>query len=173
MGESGLRSEIPLQKRKILKKTFTSVVKVLIFCALVTAFLYHWLSEDFGKPPTAVAENKALISVIWGLIVFGLILSRTLYQILYFITYHYDMDEKNVVIRKGVLTKREITLPFSKITDVYVDQDVADVALGLYDVHISTPTAESGRFAHVDGLNKAGSSKLRKLILDKVNTSSA
>ena len=95
-----------------------------------------------------------------------------IYQILYFVTYFYDVDENNFVIRKGVFTKREITLPFSKITDVYVDQDISDVMLGLYDVHISTPTIESGRFAHVDGLNRAGSTKLRKLILDAVNRAS-
>ena len=146
------------------------MIKVLVFCALVTAFLVHWFSGDFGELPSWAADNKPLIWILWLLLVFLLILSRTLYEILYFVTYHYDTDDKNVMVRKGVLTKREITLPFSKITDVYVDQDIADVALGLYDVHISTPTAESGRFAHIDGLNKAGSARLRKLILDKVNT---
>ena len=169
--EGSLRDDIPLQKRKILKKTFASLIKVCIFCAIVTAFLVQWMGGDLGELPVWVAENRGGLWALWALAVILLILSRTLYQILYFITYHYDMDDKNMVIRKGVLTKREITLPFSKITDVYVDQDIADVAMGLYDVHISTPTAESGRFAHIDGLNKAGSSKLRKMLLEKVNAS--
>lgn len=79
------------------------------------------------------------------------------------------MDDKNLVIRKGIVVKKEITLPFSKITDVYVEQDVGDFLLGLYDVYISTPTAESGKFAHIDGVNKKGSVKLRQMILDSVN----
>ena len=66
---------------------------------------------------------------------------------------------------------QEITLPFSRITDVYVDQDMFDVFFGLYDVHISTPTQESGLFAHIDGVNKAGSQELRQMILDRINRS--
>lgn len=79
------------------------------------------------------------------------------------------MDDRNVIIRKGIIAKREITLPFSKITDVYVDQDVTDVVLGLYDIHISTPTAESGKFAHIDGLNKKGAMEIKKLVLERVH----
>ncbi len=164
-----LRKDIPLQKRKVLKKTFNSVVKILALCAIVSFFFYHWLHGNFGEVPESVSSHQTLWVIGWILVILLLVFGRMVYQILYFVTYFYDVDENNFVIRKGVLTKREITLPFSKITDVYVDQDIADVALGLYDVHISTPTVESGRFAHIDGLNKAGSVKLRKLILDAVN----
>ena len=166
---ANLRADIPLQKRKILKKTFNSVSRMLIFCVFLSIFFYYWLHETFGELPTKIAENKGMFVFLWVLVVFALVLSRMFYQILYFMMYFYDIDENNVVIRKGVLSKREITLPFAKITDVYVDQDIADVALGLYDVHISTPTTESLYFAHIDGLNKVGSAKLRKIILDSVN----
>lgn len=169
--EAPLRSTIPLQKRKILKKTFNSVLKVLIFCGIISLFFWHWIQGSFGDVPESVANSKTYYLVLWFLALAMLVFSRMVYQILYFITYHYDVDGENFVIRKGVFTKREITLPFSKITDVYVDQDISDVMLGLYDVHISTPTVESGRFAHVDGLNRAGSTKLRKLILDSLNRS--
>jgi membrane protein YdbS with pleckstrin-like domain len=83
--------------------------------------------------------------------------------------YFYDMDASNIVIRKGVFAQKEITLPFSRITDVYVDQDVLDAVFGLYDVHISTPTQQSGAFAHIDGVDKAGSQLLRTMILDGMN----
>ena len=164
-----LRTEIPLQKRKILKKTFNSIVKVLVVCGLLSIGFFSWLSGTMGSVPESVASHERLYTVAWIFGVLLIVLARMGYQILYFVTYFYDVDENNFVIRKGVLTKREITLPFSKITDVYVDQDIADVALGLYDVHISTPTVESGKFAHIDGVNKPGSVRLRKMILDAVN----
>ena len=88
---------------------------------------------------------------------------------LYYLTYFYDVDQKNLIIRKGVVTKREMILPFAKITDVSVDQDVMDVMLGIYDVHISTPTVDSGQFAHIDGLNRRGAQEVRQLILDMIN----
>ena len=172
MGETTLRQEIPLQKRKILKKTFSSVVKILALCGFVSIFFVHWISGNIGTLPEGIKAHSTLYGFLWFIVIILIVCSRMVYQILYFISYFYDVDENNFVIRKGVLTKREITLPFSKITDVYVDQDLTDVALGLYDVHISTPTVESGKFAHIDGLNKTGSAKLRKLILDAVNKSS-
>ena len=46
-----------------------------------------------------------------------------------------------------------------------------DFFLGLYDVHIATPTAESVGFAHIDGVNKVGAMKLKKLILEAIKES--
>jgi membrane protein YdbS with pleckstrin-like domain len=79
------------------------------------------------------------------------------------------MDEKNLVVRKGVIAQREITVPFKRITDVYVEQDLLDVFLGLYDLHISTPTVESSHSTHIDGLNRAGATRLREIILSRID----
>lgn len=164
-----LRTSIPLQKRKILKKSFGSVTKVVLGAIVGTGALWVVLYGDVMELSPKVQDHKLYLMFLWTLFIVTLLFSRMIYQILYFLTYYYDMDQNNVVIRKGVVTKREITLPFSKITDVYVDQDLLDVLMGLYDVHISTPTVESGVFAHIDGVNKKGASRLRKLILDRVN----
>ena len=168
---SALRTTVPLQKRKILKKSFGSLTKILIFAVIGTGGIYLVLFADVMEISDKAAANKPYLMFLWGLFVVTLIFSRMIYQILYFLTYFYDFDANNIIIRKGVVTKREITLPFSKITDVYVDQDLFDVIMGLYDVYISTPTVESGKFAHIDGVNKKGAIKLRKLVLDAVNQS--
>ena len=126
------------------------------------------LAED----PGFFQSNRQLINTIYYGLCALLILAHPLYQYLYFRAYFYDFDNQNVLIRKGVISKKEITMPFAKITDVYVDRDFGDVILGLYDLYLSTPTSESGVFAHIDGLNKKGSTELRRLILDQVNKSS-
>jgi membrane protein YdbS with pleckstrin-like domain len=51
---------------------------------------------------------------------------------------------------------------------VYVDQDVLDRIMGLYDVHIASATASSGIEAHIDGVEHAGAEGLKKIILDKI-----
>jgi len=129
-----------------------------------------WVSadRDGDKVFKLTSEYKSLLFVLFSVLLTW-IFSSPFYEYLYYRYYHYDMDDRNVIIRKGIISKREITLPLSKITDVYVDQDVTDVVMGLYDIHISTPTQESGKFAHIDGLNKKGATEIKKLVLDKVH----
>ena len=163
-----LRKTIPLQARKILKKSLSGIMSALGFSFLIGIILYFIIRFDTERQ---IIADPALIWVGFGFCVTLLLMSRMAYQFLYFLTYHYDMDDRNFIIRKGVISRKEVTLPFSKITDVYVDQDLWDVVFALYDVNISTPTVESAMFAHVDGLNKKGSAKLRELIIDKMNQS--
>ncbi|HEV2917100.1 MAG TPA: PH domain-containing protein [Candidatus Babeliales bacterium] len=77
-----------------------------------------------------------------------------------------------LVIRKGVFTKKEITVPFERIQDVYIDQDLFDRLFGLYDVHISTATATSNIRAHIDGVEKKIAEEIRALILNKLKRKS-
>lgn len=163
-----LRQTIPLQRRKILKKSFSGVMSALGFSFLAGVVLFFVVRFDVDRE---VIQDPALAWVGFGLLVLMLLFSRMVYQWLYFLTYFYDMDENNFIVRKGVITRKEVTLPFSKITDVYVDQDILDVIFGLYDLNISTPTVESGEFAHIDGLNKKGSTKLKELIIERMNQS--
>lgn len=168
-----LRIKIPLQRRKVLKKTLGGVIKILIVCGLITFFMIQFLFDGWEDLAAEVQRQRTYILVGWMLCIASLIVARMAYQILYFVTYFYDINDKNVVIRKGVIIKTEITLPFTKISDVYVDQDPFDFLLAIYDVHISTPTAESGIFAHIDGVNKKGAAELRQMILDRINKESS
>ncbi len=170
-----LRDRFPLRRRKILKKCVPPLMKVGGF-AVVGSVLFFWLLALNDEPGAAgVFSPDSGINYdhpavwIWLLVMLLILSWPVLIQYLYFRFYFYDADKNNFVLRKGVVKKKEITLPFSKITDVYVDQDFADVVLGLYDVYISTPTVESGSFAHIDGVDKATSVELKKFILGRVN----
>ena len=164
-----LRETIPLQKSKVVKKSLEETIAFIILAAFVFGcFIWAWF--DFLKDlPEAGPKIRGILFAVLPSFFILLICLRWFYQYLYFKRYFYDMDEKNIAIRKGVIAQKEIILPFSRITDVYVDQDLFDVMFGLYDVHISTPTQESGMFAHIDGVNKSGSQQLRQMILDRIN----
>jgi uncharacterized membrane protein YdbT with pleckstrin-like domain len=98
-----------------------------------------------------------------------LIIFNYYYQKQYIKTYYYNLTDKLLIIYKGILMPREITVPIGRIQDVYVDQDVFDRLFDLYDVHISTATDESTSRAHIDGVSKGVAEELRKLILGKLH----
>jgi len=157
-----LRESIPLRKAKILKRAMPAVAQAVVACVVMAVYVLTDVAGEFPRPHPMVVAAWFVGWTLYACL-------GPIYQVLYFNRYFYDADDVRIVIRKGVVAVREITLPFSKITDVYVDRDLLDAALGLYDVHISTPTEQSGRFAHIDGVNAAGSARLKELILDRVH----
>lgn len=163
-----LRDTIPLQKVKIIKKSIKGTIVVVLVCGFMSIFMLWFLFGEAEGAPEIVQKVGKYLAIVFYVFVATLLCWYPIYQYLYFKRYFYDMDEKNILIRKGVLAQKEITLPFSRITDVYVDQDILDVVFGIYDVHISTPTEQSGLFAHIDGVNKEGSQKLPQMILDRI-----
>ena len=170
MATSNTRDAYPLSRKKILKKaierTQLDFIAWTLLSLLVHAVLFYASVEGGGV--------RAPLQYFWQVelgIVFlcgALFIPRYFYQSWYFATYFYDLTDDHVVIRKGPITPREITVPYERIQDVYVDQDIWDRIFGLYDVHISSATASSGFAAHIDGVEKSGADGLRALILSKV-----
>lgn len=166
---ASLRKRIPLQRRKVAKKAVGNMLGWVVALGVASIFVYSINLGAEGEP-AFISVGVPILRI--AIPTFGILLIAwaPVYEYLYFLRYDYEMDDKNVFIRKGVFAKREIVLPFSRITDVYVDQDLFDAMLGLYDVHISTPTEESGQFAHIDGVDRSGSRTLRDMILERINS---
>jgi membrane protein YdbS with pleckstrin-like domain len=156
-----LRQLAPLRFRKIVKKCLRGILAVGFAWGGLTALWLHYA-------PLRLQE----LWVPWVGLLCILMLWRTGYQLLYFGSYFYNINQQNLLVRKGVLAQTEITLPFSKITDVYVQQDLLDVLFGLYDVHFSTPTESSGILAHIDGVDRRGAYALRDIVLKRINLAS-
>jgi len=164
-----LRERIPLQRTKITKKTIGSIVGVLIFCGIIGGIVFWFTSATAESVPEISPLARAWARAIWAGWFLSLLCTRRLEHVLYFRRYFYDADELNITIRKGIITQKEVTLPFSQVTDVYLDQDLLDVLFGLYDVHISTATQESGQQAHIDGVGREDALRLKELILKGIN----
>jgi membrane protein YdbS with pleckstrin-like domain len=93
------------------------------------------------------------------------VLIELAYQWFYFKNYFYDITGNGLVIRKGVISSWDITLPPHKVQDVYLDQDLFDRIFGLYDLHLSSATDVSQREAHIDGVGKDDAEALRVMVL--------
>ena len=159
---SKTREQFPLSYRKIMKKTIAS--------SLVWVFLLLM----FGGVALGVAVQSrnglGIVAVMISFVISVLVICMLafLYQRWYYAVYFYDLTDNYIIIRKGPITPTEITIPFERIQDVYVSQDLLDRMFGLFDVHISSATSTSGIEAHIDGVEQKAAEGLKDLILQSV-----
>jgi membrane protein YdbS with pleckstrin-like domain len=161
---SKTREQFPLSTKKPLKKTIPAIFPALVFWAIVLAALAV-VSGHLHWPAKTVSLSILSIGIFFVTTCF-LIYK---YQVWYFQVYFYDLTDDFIIIRKRVFTPREITIPYERIQDVYVDQDLLDRIMGLYDVHLSSATISSGMEAHIDGVERQAADGLKKIILEKVS----
>jgi membrane protein YdbS with pleckstrin-like domain len=154
--------QFPLERRKILKKTVAGAFfwAILFGIAIIIAIAVP------GLWPIALP-----IVAVCVVLFFAIFLVLFWYQTLYFERYYYDIKSDFLVIKKGVFAPRETTLPYEKLQDVYIDQDIFDRIFSLWDLHVSTATFLSGWEAHIDGVTIANGEAMKKMILDKIKES--
>ncbi|MBI3620050.1 PH domain-containing protein [Candidatus Roizmanbacteria bacterium] len=170
---SPTRDKYPLSPKKIIKKTITSMIAwlfVLGFFVLMVSGMIAGIMADSNQGITTIfgAIFTGLFVFAFLFIVIGTL--TYLYQRWYFAVYYYDIRDDFIVIKKGPITPKEITIPWERIQDVYVDQDIFDRMFGLFDVHLSTATLMSGMQAHIDGVEQQAADGLREVLLGKIKS---
>jgi membrane protein YdbS with pleckstrin-like domain len=167
-----LRVTIPLEPSKIIKKTISNVLLLLFLMLCFIGPLFLPLMFAIRELSASFWMISAILTIIF-LVLFLLVIPFLcyIYQKAYYKIYFYDASEDFLIIKKGVFTPRETTLPFEKINDVYIDQDLLDRGFKLFDVHFSTATEQSGLNAHIDGLNQENATKMRDLVLASIKKS--
>lgn len=165
IAQSETREKFPLSTKKVLKKTImASLVWAVLFLILWAVVVFGFMSKVEGN--SYVAKGAVTAGVL--VVLFIIILIIYLYQRWYYAVYFYDFTPDFIQIKKGPITPREITIPYERIQDIYVDQDLLDRIFGLYDVHLSSATISSGIEAHIDGVEKPAADGLRKMLLETV-----
>lgn len=166
---------IPLDRKKILKKTLEQTWRAGFGAVFLVVFLTIMFFSIFLEEGASSGINIMKI-IFFGvsilvviLVVIGIV--SYFYQKAYFKSYYYNFEKDVMVIKKGVFTPQETSLPYKKINDVYVDMDLLDRLFGLRDVHVATASDISSWIAHIDGVNPDNAEKLKKLILDKIKKS--
>jgi membrane protein YdbS with pleckstrin-like domain len=160
---SKTREQYPLSLKKPLKKTIPTIISSIVVMAVILGG--GIFSSVFSCCVFNISFNLFLLIAV--ILAIACILTYQ-FQVWYFQVYFYDLTDDFIIIRKRVFTPREITIPYERVQDVYVDQDLLDRIMGLYDVHLSSATISSGMEAHIDGVEKEAADGLRKVILEKV-----
>lgn len=167
--------DIPLLKRKVLKKGLFGVSWITVISVLLYTFGFLWFlfpilvqlptlpSEGIATYPPDPFSAYRVKTLIFLLILFFILFNilSLFWQALYFRFYFYDLRKDNVIIKKGVISRTEIVIDYGKIQNVFVDQDFWDRIFGLYDVHIATADPQSDLAAHIDGVDAVNAEKLR------------
>lgn len=150
-------NNLPLEKRKIVKKTLNTVPLFFMFGLSVI-------------PVYLISGSTSPLLLMVGFIAFVIPTFLVyFYQVLYYRSYYYSFEEEGAEIRKGVVGQSTGHVRYKKIQNVYVDQDVLDRIFGLYDVHYETAGETSGNYSHVDGLNKENADKLVSFLNNKLH----
>lgn len=158
----------PLSPRKFWKKMIEQgfTLGIFIFVILSPFFIFLIKVVDPEVTPIAtVTKMIGLLSVSY-LVIVGI---YAIYVKFYIKYYFYDGGMDFITIKKGVFAPTEIHVQYQKIQDVYVDQDILDRMMGLYDVHIASATVSSGIEAHIDGVEKETAERLKDFFLQKIN----
>lgn len=163
---SVFQGQYPLSSKKLWKKLISNIGLILALSVVfggVSGLLIVILS------PTLILSNIYQIPLMIIPVLFTIITLLYLWYVrVYIRRYYYDVMEFFVTIQKGVFAPAEIHVPYGKIQDVYVDQDILDRILGIYDVHIASATISSGIEAHIDGVDPHVAEGLKNLMLNKI-----
>lgn len=145
--EKILWSEKP-SKKFILYYSFLHDPSKLEGPIALTFFIVLWMVGIFHELIVDRTKDDGGWSI---LIFFGIILALSaipilVYNIFLRRSYQYTISNKGVKISGGVFKKIDLDLPFSKITNVDISQNIFERMLGIYELHI--PTEGSGLFSN-------------------------
>lgn len=159
-----LVEQIPLSGKKVMKKTISGLIGLLIVVGIGIAILWILASRNEIMPMEIF--NKIMI---WTGIV-GAILTiwTVIYQKMYYDRYFYDWSKDTLTIKKGVIGRQQIFLRFDRIQNVFRDQDILDRIFDIYDVHVSTVGDSSVNMCHIDGLTKDNSDRMLAVLMRQV-----
>lgn len=170
---SPFQQQYPLSAKKLWKKIVIDVVGAAIFSSITLA-TGALLSFLFSHGPIYHQAAATIFNIAGTIVVIRIVwlIPKVLYLRAYIKRYYYDCNENFITIKKGVFGPTEIHVQYAKIQDVYVDQDILDRMMGLYDVHIASATVTSGIEAHIDGVDRQTADGIKGLLLEKVGTGS-
>ena len=164
------QTQYPLSPRKFWKKVIPKFFAVLLIPIFFVGFIFIAIVATGPEKIDPSLVTGPLLG--WIVATFILMLLYALYVRAYIKSYYYDGGENFVTIRKGVFTPAEIHIQYQKIQDVYVDQDLFDRMMGLYDVHIASATVSSGIEAHIDGVEAQAAQGLKNFLLQRISAGS-
>ena len=106
-------------------------------------WLIVYISTDDGDPVNTNILWPIVFGIIIGLVVIINVLNY-IFSVLYVNNFSYSISEKFIKIHYGILTRTKTTIPFSRIQNVAVYQNVRDRLLNIYTVKIETAGSSAG-----------------------------
>jgi uncharacterized membrane protein YdbT with pleckstrin-like domain len=123
---------------------FTKVIGVgilLLFISFIF-FMNFYLTEKMTNPESLInLTNPIIIFIILLILIF-------LYQIPLLKTYYFYITNKKIILKGGIFIKRKKTIPFHKITDIEISQNIIEQIFNLYKINVHT-ASQGGPIAEI------------------------
>jgi putative membrane protein len=175
MNPSSLQQQFPLSAKKYWKKMINKLLGLYLLALVVVGVIVALMIVGVAG---SANPNQGGAYLFLGILILAILIVVAVITFLYswyvktyIKRYYYAGEDHFITIKKGVFAPAEIHVQWQKIQDVYVDQDILDRIMGLYDVHIASATAASGLEAHIDGVDETAAEGLKKFLLGKVSNS--
>lgn len=165
-----LRKMFPLSHRWPIKKSFNFLALFFLtffFVAVIDYYFVSYIQSDF--------DRNLLHFLFASMIVISFLtwLGKYLLYVMEHIYFDYRVENGHFYISKGIFLKQKGSFPLNRITDIYLDRSAGDLIFGLWNIHLSTPTASSGEFAHICGLSERNATGLQRILSELVQLSDA
>lgn len=104
-----------------------NLLKVFIFVFFLTVFIYLapyiWKFLGIGTDVPIFNIKQEIWFFLFSLIAF-LILLYIIWMYLFYKNFYYELAKDFVKIKKGILTKNEIMIPYNKVRNVKISQGI-------------------------------------------------
>ncbi len=122
---------------------YREMIGTLIGTLFVGAAIYGlgWLIVAISADDRNPVDQSVLWPIIFGVIIGMMALFNILnyiFSILYVNNFSYSISEKFIKIHYGIFSRTKTTIPFSRIQNIAIHQNIRDRLLGIYTVNIET-----------------------------------
>lgn len=121
------------------------------------AFFAPFLSENF--------RTNYLGYLIAGLIL--LVILQFVYSYLSFLKYQFQIQQKAFIVQKGVIKRSKVEIPFHRIQNINIQQNVLQQIFGVVGFQVET-AGESASEVKIKALDSATAQSLKEALLEEV-----
>lgn len=145
--------EIKPDVSKLLTKEVYTLLTISIF-VILSFLIIHFLVVTFD----AETSNSHFIKYVWPWPLYSLLVMWLLSPgigYLWFINLKYSVESERLVIQRGILTKKNISIPYSAVTDFTLNRSLFDRWLGIGSLFVQTAGQSAQAAIHegrLDGL---------------------
>ena len=120
-----------LMRREIY--TLLTITTVIIVCTLILQALVVNLDPD--------VNNEEFVKYVWSWVAGFIIVFWAItpwFQYLWIINLNYTIDDERVMIQKGIVTKKSVSIPYSAVTDFTLSRSLYERWLDIGTLFIQT-----------------------------------
>lgn len=162
----------PLSKKIIISRAMYApyysvmIVLLLTFITVIQPYRYQVYLHMYNILPAFIRDEDRLTLIIEIAVIS--FLCACIYQYFYFKTYYFSLDATNVTIKKGLMTRTQIMIPYERIQEVSLQQNFINRLLGIYTLNFNSAAYYSKKASCIEGLQKQAADTLHQFAAQQI-----